>query len=156
MSPGKKKKIFLYLLVLAIILLIGGGFLAFGRPGIYAKSETPEFCGSCHVLDLEYEAWFHSGAHRRIKCVDCHLPNDTLARHLAWKTVDGVKDAAAFHTGRISDPIRLSQHGATVVNDNCRRCHAEMISRINEDRQCWDCHRSLSHKRTGVIATLTP
>jgi cytochrome c nitrite reductase small subunit len=105
---------------------------------------------------MEYEAWFHSGAHRRIKCVDCHLPNDTFARHLVWKTMDGVKDAAAFHTGRISDPIRLSKHGAAVVQDNCRRCHGETISRINEDRQCWDCHRNLSHKRAGAIAAMTP
>jgi cytochrome c nitrite reductase small subunit len=156
MSPAKKRKFRLYLLIIVIILLVGGGFLAFGPPGIYAKSETPEFCGSCHVLEMEYEAWFHSGAHQRIKCVDCHLPNDTLARHLVWKAVDGVKDALAFHTGRISDPISLSKHGAAVVQDNCRRCHAEIISRINEDRQCWDCHRSLSHKRTGSIATLTP
>lgn len=156
MGPGKKKKIFLYLLILVIILLVGGGFLAFGPPGIYAKSETPEFCGSCHVLEMEYEAWFHSGAHRRITCVDCHLPNDTFTSHLVWKTIDGFKDWLAFHTGRISDPIRLSKHGAAVIQDNCRRCHTEMISRINEDRQCWDCHRSLSHKRTGAIVTLTP
>jgi cytochrome c nitrite reductase small subunit len=156
MSPGKKKEIFFYLLILVVILFVGGGFLAFGPPGIYAKSETPEFCGSCHVLEMEYEAWFHSGAHQRTKCVDCHLPNDNFARHLVWKTMDGVKDALAFHTGRISDPISLSKHGAAVVQDNCRRCHAEIISRINEDRQCWDCHRGLSHKRTGSIATLTP
>ncbi len=156
MSPGKIKKIFFYLLVLAIIFLAGGAFLAFGPPGIYAKSETPEFCGSCHVLGMEYETWFHSGAHARITCVDCHLPNDTFARHLAWKTLDGLKDALAFHTGRISDPIRLSRQGAAVVLDNCRRCHAELISRVNEDRQCWDCHRRLSHKHTGAIATWTP
>jgi cytochrome c nitrite reductase small subunit len=153
---GAGKKIFLYLLILVIILVVGGGFLAFGPPGIYAKTETPDFCGSCHVLATQYEAWFHAGAHRRINCVDCHLPNDTFARHLLWKTIDGLKDWLAFHTGRISDPIRLSQHGAAVVQDNCRRCHTELISRLNEDRQCWDCHRNLSHKRTGAIVTLTP
>ena len=156
MNPAKREAIFSYLLILFSILLGAGGYLAFGPPGLYAKSETPEFCGSCHVMEMEYEAWFHSGAHRRVKCVDCHLPNDNLARHLAWKTMDGVKDAAAFHTGRISDPIRLSKHGAAVVQDNCRRCHGEIISRINEDRQCWDCHRNLSHKRAGAIAAMTP
>lgn len=155
MSPGKKKT-FLHLLLLAVILLAGGAFLAFGPPGIYAKSETPEFCGSCHVLNMEYEAWFHSGAHRRVKCVECHLPNDTLARHLLWKTIDGLKDWLSFHTGHVSDPIRISARGAGFVKENCQRCHAELISRINEDRQCWDCHRGLSHKRTGAISTLTP
>ena len=155
MSRGKKK-IFLCLLVLAIILLMGGIFLAFGPPGLYAKSETPEFCGSCHVLNLEYEAWFHSGAHQRIKCVDCHLPNDTLAHHLVWKTLDGVKDAVKFHTGMVSEPIRISSRGAAVVLDNCRRCHHELISRIKEERQCWDCHRRMSHKSTGAVETRSP
>lgn len=151
-----KQRILLYILGVVLILGAAGGFAAFGPPGIYAKSESPEYCGSCHVLQPQYEAWFHSGAHSRITCVDCHLPNDTFARHLVWKTLDGVKDALAFHTGRVSEPIRLSSHGAAVVQENCQRCHAETIARIKEERQCWDCHRRLSHKHTGTIATWTP
>ena len=56
-----------------------GPFSAFGPPRLFAKSESPEFCGSCHVMEAQYETWFHAGAHRRIKCVDCHLPNDNIA-----------------------------------------------------------------------------
>ena len=145
-----------YLLVLVLAAAALGAFIAFGPPRLYAKSETPQYCGSCHVLEPQYEAWFHSGAHSRITCVDCHLPNDTFARHLVWKTLDGVKDALAFHTGRVSEPIRLSSHGAAVVQENCQRCHAETIARVNIDRQCWDCHRRISHKQTGTIATRTP
>ncbi len=155
MSPGKKK-IFLYLLVLVIVLLIGGIFLAFGPPGLYAKSESPEFCGSCHVLEMEYETWFHSGAHRGVKCIDCHLPNDNLARHLFWKGIEGINDTVRFHTGMVSEPIRISSHGAQVVLDNCRRCHSELVSRINEERQCWSCHRRMSHKYTGAVETRSP
>ncbi len=151
-----KTKCLLYLLILVVIGGILGGLAAFGPPRLYAKSESPEFCGHCHVMEPEYEAWFHSGAHHRIKCVDCHLPNDTFARHLAWKTLDGVKDVLAFHTGRISDPIRLTDHGAKVVLENCQRCHAETIARVNEDRRCWDCHRRISHKLAGTIETRTP
>lgn len=156
MSPRKKRKFLLYLLILVIIGMVLGGFAAFGPPGLYAKSETPEFCASCHVMESEYEAWFHSGAHRRNKCVDCHLPNDSKARHLFWKGVDGMKDALAFHSGRVPETIRLSEHGAAIVLNNCQRCHAETIARINEERRCWDCHRRLSHKRTGAILTQTP
>ena len=156
MSPPHKTGFLLTFLILVVIAFALGGFLAFGPPGLYAKSESPEFCGSCHVLQPEYEAWFHSGAHSRIKCIDCHLPNDTLARHLIWKTLDGVKDSLAFHTGRVSETIRLSDHGAGVVLENCRRCHGEAVARINEDRRCWDCHRQISHRLTGIIATRTP
>ena len=131
-------------------------FVAFGPPRLYSKSESPEFCGSCHVLQPEYEAWFHSGAHQNIKCVDCHLPNNNLAIHLFRKSVDGVKDTLAFHTGFVSETIRISDHGAAVVLQNCQRCHSEVISRINEDRRCWDCHRRMSHKRTGALSTWNP
>ena len=151
-----KRKTLVYVLIAAAIAAVLGIFVAFGPPGLYARSESPEFCGSCHVLQPEYEAWFHSGAHSRITCVDCHLPNDTFARHLVWKTLDGVKDALAFHTGRVSEPIRLSSNGAAVVQENCQRCHAETIARVNIDRQCWDCHRRISHKQTGIVATRTP
>jgi len=151
-----KRKTLIYVLIAAASAAVLGIFWAFGPPGLYAKSESPEFCGSCHVLQPEYEAWFHSGAHQNLKCIDCPLPNNNLANHLFWKSVEGVKDSMAFHTGRVSETIRISDHGAKVVLGNCQRCHAETIARINEDRRCWDCHRRLSHQRTGVIETRTP
>jgi cytochrome c nitrite reductase small subunit len=151
-----KRKILFSVLIAAAIAVVGGIFVAFGPPGLYAKSESPEFCASCHVMEPQYEAWSHAGAHRRIKCVDCHLPNDNVVQHLTWKGIDGLKDFMAFHTGRVSDQIQISDRGAKVVQANCQRCHAELISRINEDRRCWDCHRRLSHKRTGAIETRTP
>jgi cytochrome c nitrite reductase small subunit len=151
-----KRKTLVYVLIAAAIVAVLGLFVTFGPPGLYAKSESPEFCGSCHVLQTEYEAWFHSGAHHRIKCIDCHLPNDNLPNHLLAKGLEGIKDAVKFHTGMVSDTIRISDHGAKVVLENCQRCHAEIIARIHEDRRCWDCHRRVSHKRTGAIETRTP
>jgi cytochrome c nitrite reductase small subunit len=150
------EKFLLYVLAVAVAGSVLGAYMAFGSPGLYAKSESPEFCGSCHVLQPEYEAWFHSGAHQNIKCVDCHLPNNNLANHLFWKSVEGVKDSLSFHTGRVSETIRISEHGAAVVQGNCQRCHAEIISRVSIDRRCWDCHRRMSHQRTGAIETRTP
>ncbi|MBM4286347.1 MAG: cytochrome c nitrite reductase small subunit [Deltaproteobacteria bacterium] len=153
--PPKQRRWGLALLLILLVAVAAGSFLAFGPPGLYARSESPEFCGSCHVMDTQYESWFHS-AHRRAKCVDCHLPNDSLARHLFWKGVDGIWDTVAFHTGRFAEDIRISNHGARVVQENCVRCHAETVARISTDRNCWECHRRLSHKRTGAVATLTP
>lgn len=149
-------KFWLYLLILALVGTGLGAFLAFGPPQLYATSESPEFCASCHVMESQYEAWFHAGAHRRIKCVDCHLPNDTTARHLVWKGIEGGRDFVAFHSGRFADDIRLSSHGAQVVKENCLRCHTETMARVNEDRNCWECHRRLRHKQTGAMAVNAP
>jgi len=156
MTLPKATKYGMVLLCLVVAGAVLGGFLAFGPPQLYAKSSTPEFCGRCHVMETEYEAWFHAGAHRRISCVDCHLPNDTKVRHLIWKGIDGMKDALAFYGGRVPENIVLSEHGTQILQENCQRCHAETMARVNEERQCWFCHRRLSHKRTGAMATWTP
>jgi cytochrome c nitrite reductase small subunit len=43
-----------------------------------------------------------------------------------------------------------------IVQENCVRCHSEIVARISTDRNCWECHRRYSHKLTGAIATWTP
>lgn len=142
------------------ILFVGGGlallaslFLALGPPQLLAKSETPEFCASCHIHEATYEAWFHHGAHRRKSCVDCHLPNDNLANHYLWKGIDGMKDVVLFNAGRVPDDIRVSKGGRKMIQANCIRCHEAAVEMIAQDRPCWDCHRRVMHKRSGGIET---
>ena len=128
-------------------------FLSFGPPKLLAKSETPLFCSSCHVMQSQYESWFHVGAHRTINCVDCHLPNRNLAAHYVWKSIDGMKDVMAFYGGRVPETIALSAHGQQTVQENCVRCHGERVARINQERNCWDCHRFLRHQLAGTRMT---
>jgi cytochrome c nitrite reductase small subunit len=154
MSPTPSKKFWLYAIILVVFFGAGGLFVLFGPPQLYATTGTPEYCGSCHVMESQYENWRHAGAHRRIKCIDCHLPNDTKVNHLTWKNIDGMTDMFKYYTGQVRENLRISDRGAKTVQANCRRCHEETISRINEDRRCWDCHRRLSHKATGAMDTL--
>jgi cytochrome c nitrite reductase small subunit len=149
--PKRKKrypKIILGLLAAAAAV---GLFVSFGPPGLFAKSETPEFCAGCHVMESEYENWFHNGGHRRQKCIECHLPNGSLAGHLAGKGIQGMWDAYVFYSGKVPDSIRLSDKGQKILRQNCVRCHQELVAMINEDRNCWTCHRRLSHRTTGVL-----
>lgn len=149
--PPKKRK---YPKILALLALAGiavGGFVSFGPPGLYAKSGTPEFCASCHVMEAEYENWFHNGGHRRQKCIDCHLPNDNKLRHLVWKGYEGMWDAYVFYSGKVPETIRISGQGAAIVKENCLRCHEQTVMNISTDRDCWQCHRRLSHRLTGSL-----
>jgi cytochrome c nitrite reductase small subunit len=147
----KKKKLWQILGLLVLVLAGVGAFVSFGPPGLYAKSGTPEFCAQCHVMEGEYENWFHNAGHRRQKCIECHLPNDNAARHLALKGMTGMWDSFVFYSGRVPETIQISKDGAAIVKENCIRCHEQMVSRINEDRDCWQCHRRLSHKMTGSM-----
>ena len=128
-------------------------FLLLGPPQLLAKSESPEFCASCHVMEDQHSAFMHSGAHRRNKCVDCHLPNDNVAMHYIWKSIDGMKDVLFFQSGHVPERITLSDHGAKVVKANCIRCHSELVSQMDTTRNCWSCHRRITHTGTGSIET---
>jgi len=141
------------LLVIALLGGAVGAFLSLGPPKLLARSETPEFCASCHVMEAEYDAWFHEGAHRRIKCVDCHLPHQNVAAHYVWKSIDGMKDVAVFYSDSVPEPIKISQHGRDVVQANCIRCHESLVERIDNQRQCWSCHRRLIHMKSGLLET---
>lgn len=149
----KSKKVYITILSAAVAGLAALAFLLVGPPQLLAKSESPAFCASCHVMEEQYTAWSHAGAHRRIRCVDCHLPNGNPLVHYVWKSIDGMKDVVSFHSGMVPERITLSSHGAKVVQSNCIRCHAEAVSQMDTTRQCWECHRQLSHRLTGTLAT---
>jgi cytochrome c nitrite reductase small subunit len=144
--------------VVATLLLLAGAafvvFILFGPPQVLAKSSTPDFCSGCHVMEAEFAAWAHTGAHRGIKCVDCHLPNQNRAIHYLWKSIDGMKDVAFFYSGKVSEHIAISTHGGEVLQTNCIRCHSSTVAMINTERPCWSCHRYLQHRRSGAIETL--
>jgi cytochrome c nitrite reductase small subunit len=146
----KRKKF----LVLSIVVLAGFGCLAaIATPKLLSVTSTPQFCNSCHVMDDEYETWFMTGVHRTIECVDCHLPNDNIFRHLIWKGIDGTRDVIYFHTATYAEPIEISRRGKGFIKANCMRCHEGVVSRIATDgRDCWSCHRRITHK----AAVFTP
>jgi cytochrome c nitrite reductase small subunit len=149
MSLGSKKIIFAILLAAAA----GGLFVMFGPPKLMARTETPDFCASCHVMESQYEAWFHTGAHRSIRCIDCHLPHDNIGKYYAWKSIDGMKDVYLFYSGRVPETITLSAHGEKTVQSNCARCHETTVEKIDRTRNCWECHRWLQHSLAGTRLT---
>jgi len=154
MSNHRRRNISISAIAFVAAGLLVSFFLLFGPPKLLAKSDTPGFCVSCHVMEAEYEAWFHAGAHRRASCSDCHLPNNNVAAHYVWKAIDGVKDVVVFHSGKVPEQIILSTHGIKVLQENCIRCHETAVMMIDQKRICWKCHRGVTHKMTGTIETL--
>ncbi|MBS1113502.1 MAG: cytochrome nitrite reductase, partial [Nitrospirae bacterium] len=92
-----KTSSFLFITILISILLMP--LVLFGKSDSQGRSDASSYCIRCHVMQAEYEAWMHSGAHRRKECVDCHLPNENQAVHYLWKAIDGMKDLIIFHSG---------------------------------------------------------
>jgi cytochrome c nitrite reductase small subunit len=148
----KFKKIIMLAAVLLCAGAAAGAYIVFMPGGLYEYSESPEFCAKCHLHDGHYKDFNHAAAHRGKKCVDCHLPNDNKIEHLFWKSVDGNKDLALFFAGNFSDTPRLSAHGKKVVQNNCIRCHSEVVFKLDmAGRDCVSCHRSIRHKTAGIF-----
>jgi cytochrome c nitrite reductase small subunit len=40
------------------------------------------------------------------------------------------------------------------IRGNCIRCHTERVFKIDMQRNCWDCHRQLQHRLTGIRQTI--
>jgi cytochrome c nitrite reductase small subunit len=150
----KKKKIGLYVLAIFIVGVAAFLFLMLGAPQLLAKSESPVFCAGCHVMEAEYDAWAHTGAHRREQCVDCHLPNQNVVLHYTWKSIDGLKDTLVFYSGKVPERIMITDHGQKVVQLNCIRCHETTVQHIDQQRLCWSCHRRIAHRGSGLIQTM--
>lgn len=154
MRTTGRSRVFLYAGVAGLALVAAALFLTLGPPKLLATTGQPDFCAQCHVMESNYEAWAHAGAHRRARCVDCHLPNQHAAVHYLWKTLDGAKDALVFYSGRVPERIILSSRGHGVLQANCVRCHETTVMRIDTERECWSCHRRISHQRSGAMETI--
>lgn len=150
----KTKEILLknsFLIFWAFALAFTGA--AVSLPPIVHFSESSFFCGLCHSMKDQYKTWSVS-RHRTLKCVDCHLPNSNKAEHFFWKAIDGNKDLISETLGLKEDyEIRLSDHGKKVLQENCIRCHADIVSRMNTKRNCVDCHRGVSHIKTAAVCS---
>lgn len=130
------------------------GYFAFVSDAAAYGGHAPETCANCHVMDSQYENWYH-GAHENFaKCTDCHLPHDNFAVYYAEKGRQGMKDTFAFVTGKIPVAIRANEKTKVIIQANCIRCHADTVENIIMgaqpfDRYCWECHRTVAHGERG-------
>lgn len=121
-------------------------------------SDSPETCINCHVMYPQYTTWAHSAHANVAHCNDCHVPHDNLVSHYAFKAKDGLKHAAVFTARAEPQVIRLSKAAVPVVQDNCMRCHTEVVHSVqilsdpDEQRLCWDCHRHTPHGRVRSLS----
>ncbi len=112
-------------------------------------------CNNCHVMDAQYENWYHGGHRSVTECVDCHLPHENPLSYYSAKAQTGMHDVYVFSTGRTPELIRARPDTRRVVQANCIRCHRDTVEDIVMgpqpfDRHCWDCHRSVAHGQRGI------
>lgn len=145
--------------LVALGMTAGMGFFVFhiSRATSYL-SDSPETCMNCHVMTTQYVTWQH-GSHARVAtCNDCHVPHTSQLAKYGFKAKDGLWHATVFTMRWEPQTIRLSAGAVSVVEENCRRCHSQVVEDVaiashhKGDLRCWDCHRETPH---GSVRSLS-
>ena len=111
-------------------------------------------CNNCHVMDAQYENWYHAAHDRYAVCTDCHLPHQNVVSYYIYKGYSGMKDVISFTFKTYPAALRATRQTDQIVQANCIRCHANTVENIVAgpqpfDRTCWSCHRSAAHGERG-------
>ena len=154
------------------VLILAGIFAGLGVYVIHISkapsylSDEPETCINCHIMGPQYATWSHSSHREWANCNDCHVPHNNALNHYYFKAKDGMRHSAMFTFRLEPQVIFIKQAGKDVVQQNCERCHEELITdtklttmrpgihRNIDDRYCTECHREVPHGRVNSISSV--
>ena len=149
MSTRQKSLSRLLGLTLGLSLGVGAYTFHYARGTSYLTNE-PAVCANCHVMQGHLDAWSKSSHHAVAVCNDCHSPHGLVAKYLV-KAKNGYRHSVAFTSDRFHEPIRITDANRAIVEDACRRCHADVVQMMDyraekENRtSCTHCHADVGH-----------
>lgn len=112
----------------------------------------------------QYATWMHSSHKEAASCNDCHVPHDNVFRTYYFKAMDGLRHATIFTARAEPQVIQIKKAGINVVQENCIRCHKQLVDmvsvvhvtgdnhRTGTGFRCWDCHRETPHGTVNSLA----
>ncbi|GJM22407.1 MAG: cytochrome c nitrite reductase small subunit [Planctomycetota bacterium] len=146
-----------------LLALMAGGALGLGgytfhyAEGTSYLSTDPKACVNCHIMRPQYDSWQKASHHISAGCVDCHLPASGIEKWIA-KADNGYRHSKAFTFQDFPEPIRITPGNAEILQNNCVRCHSDLVHELapgvggaQEAVSCVHCHSSVGH---GVRAGL--
>lgn len=127
-------------------------------------SDRPETCMNCHVMGTEYATWLKSSHRETATCNDCHVPHDNFVKTYYFKAMDGLRHATVFTIRGEPQAIIIKEEGRQAVQQNCIRCHSNVLQGVGmvnmgwkenvslNKRNCWSCHSSTPHGKMRSLA----
>lgn len=143
------------LVIASLAAVVALGVFAWATRAPAYAGQAPETCANCHVMDAQYENWFHAPHRQWATCSDCHIPHDDFFSYWLYKGKSGMRDVFSFVTLGYPSMIRANQETMDIVQQNCIRCHLDTVESIITsamplDRNCWSCHRAVAHGERGL------
>jgi cytochrome c nitrite reductase small subunit len=140
--------------LLGVVAGLGAFTFDYGE-GLSYFGHDPTTCVNCHIMAPQYEGWQHSGHHHVATCQDCHVPHDSTVRWLLAEADNGYRHSKGFTFQDFREPIQITQRNAVILQENCVRCHADLLhdvmwsdrSRDGDSRtvECVHCHARVGH-----------
>lgn len=90
------KRLKKFAVIVGALAILGGG----GMVGAEYYTSRPQFCGTCHVMDVYYRSWNSDehGYKHHARCVDCHYaPGE---QHTIKAKFKGLSQVASYFSGR--------------------------------------------------------
>ena len=139
-------------LAILVGMLVGVSLFTFNyAEGLSYFSTDPKACVNCHIMNSQYDSWIKSSHHAGAKCVDCHLPDEFVAKYLA-KADNGYRHSKAFTLQNFHEPIQITPRNSRILQENCLRCHGDFVHDIVSGSttaknaiSCVHCHESVGH-----------
>jgi cytochrome c nitrite reductase small subunit len=144
------------LLIGLLVFALAMGIFAWTTDAPAYLGHEPSTCNNCHVMDSQYENWFHAPHERSTVCGDCHLPHQNIVSYYLYKGYSGMRDVFSFTTKTYPAAIRASEQTDEIIQANCIRCHTDTVESMLTaspqpfERHCWECHRSVAHGDRGL------
>ena len=158
---------------ITIIAIISGGvicglfgYTAYAFRMVSYLSDNPATCMNCHIMAPYYATWSHSSHAQNTTCNDCHVPHNNVVQKWMFKGKDGMRHASVFLMNREPQVIQAIEGSATVIMNNCIRCHEQLntefvktgninykMAKAGEGKACWDCHREVPHGKNSLSST---
>jgi cytochrome c nitrite reductase small subunit len=144
-----------YVVATLVGVLLGLGAYTFRyAEGLSYFSADPRACVNCHIMREPYDSWQKASHHAAATCVECHLPTGVVRKYLA-KAENGFWHSKGFTLQDFPEPIRIKPGNRTILQENCVRCHAELVSEIAAPHvretaafRCVTCHAQVGHGPT--------
>lgn len=136
---GANRWAIMFFVLLAVLVLYTGTAVSL------KVTDSPEFCGNCHVMN-EVARTHQMSTHANLSCNECHAPHDFLSK-MPFKAYSGAKDVYMNTFGDIDDVIKAKDRTKAAINENCQRCHEMTNMNVATDSKqyCFDCHRTVPH-----------
>lgn len=135
------------------ILFIGivfGLVFSYGTYEGIERTSGANFCAMCHEMApmrASFDQDVHGGKGKsgiRAKCVDCHLPHDSLANYIFTKAVNGITEVKMHITGE-AENIDWKEHRKDranfVYDDGCMKCHTNYETNEKFSKKALQMHK---------------